>query len=1035
MLIASSILLLLLQYNSLLSIFMHHNLTGSIFFFIISEKIYSQSEKQRYDGWYNNLAHPEWGSINSHLLRKAPAAYNDSVYMIGTYMKGGAKRPSARRLSRLFMRGTDGMASSENRTALLAFFGQVVTNEIVMASESGCPIEMARIEIEKCDEMYDKECRGERYIPFHRAAYDRNTGQSPNAPREQINQMTAWIDGSFIYSTSEAWLNTMRSFENGSLLMEREGLMPVKNTMRVPLFNNPVPHVMRMLSPERLFLLGDPRTNQNPALLTFAIVLHRWHNVIANRVKNQHSDWTDEEIFQKARRIVVATLQNIVVYEYLPAFLGAELPAYTGYQPETHPGVSHLFQAAAFRYGHSLIPPGIYRRDKNCNFIKTPMGDPALRLCQMWWDSDDVFRHTTIEELLRGMASQISEKEDAVLCSDVRDKLFGPMEFTRRDLGALNIMRGRDNGLPDYNTARRAFHLPPKKSFEEINPELFETHPELLKNLISAYEGNLDEIDVYIGGMLESKGGRPGELFTAIILDQFNRIRNADRFWFENEENENFNKKEIEDLKKVTFWDIIVNSTLVGPDEIQRNVFKFTEGDPCPQPLQLNASLLEPCSYLQGYDYFSGSELTFIYVCVFLGFVPILCAGAGYCVVKLQNSRRRKFKNRQEALRNHNTKIEKITAREWLHANHKRLVTVKFGPETAIHTVDRKGEKLRTFSLKNVNTLLVEQSVETYHVKRPYLLLRIPNDHDLVLELESNSMRRKFIRKLEDFLTIHKKEWSVTEVNRDIMLQRAETRERRQKRLEHFFREAYALTFGLRPGERRRRSDASLDGEVITVMRTSLSKPEFAAALGMKYDDMFVRKMFNIVDKDKDGRISFQEFLETVVLFSRGKIDDKLRIIFDMCDNDRNGVIDKSELCEMMRSLVEIARTTTITDDQVTELIDQMFKDVGLEHKDHLTYQDFKLMMKEYKGEFVAIGLDCKGAKQNFLDTSTNIARMTSFHIEPSIESRRHVLLKKWDAYTTFLEENRQNIFYLFLFYVITIVLFVERFIRKLLKI
>lgn len=90
------------------------------------------------------------------------------------------------------------------------------------------------------------------------------------------------------------------------------------------------------------------------------------------------------------------------------------------------------------------------------------------------------------------------------------------------------------------------------------------------------------------------------------------------------------------------------------------------------------------------------------------------------------------------------------------------------------------------------------------------------------------------------------------------MLAKAETRERRQKRLEHFFREAYALTFGLRPGERRRRSDASIDGEVVTVMRTSLSKSEFASALGMKPDAVFVRKMFNIVDKDSDGRISFQ---------------------------------------------------------------------------------------------------------------------------------------------------------------------------------
>ena len=112
-----------------------------------------------------------------------------------------------------------------------------------------------------------------------------------------------------------------------------------------------------------------------------------------------------------------------------------------------------------------------------------------------------------------------------------------------------------------------------------------------------------------------------------------------------------FNKEEIEELRKITLWDIIVNSTNIDPTDIQRNVFIFQDGDPCPQPLQLNATELEPCSYLQGYDYFSGSELAFIYACVFLGFVPILCAFAGYGVVKLQNSKRRKLKIRQEALR------------------------------------------------------------------------------------------------------------------------------------------------------------------------------------------------------------------------------------------------------------------------------------------------------------------------------------------------------------------------------------------------
>lgn len=69
----------------------------------------------------------------------------------------------------------------------------------------------------------------------------------------QLNQVSSWIDGSFIYSTSEPWANAMRSFSNGTLLTDATGTMPVRNSMRVPLFNNPVPHVMKMLSPERLF--------------------------------------------------------------------------------------------------------------------------------------------------------------------------------------------------------------------------------------------------------------------------------------------------------------------------------------------------------------------------------------------------------------------------------------------------------------------------------------------------------------------------------------------------------------------------------------------------------------------------------------------------------------------------------------------------------------------------------------------------------------------------------------------------------------
>lgn len=187
-------------------------------------------------------------------------------------------------------------------------------------------------------------------------------------------------------------------------------------------------------------------------------------------------------------------------------------------------------------------------------------------------------------------------------------------------------MRGRDNGLPDYNTVRRAFGMKPITRWTDINPLLAAKSPEIFAKLQKAYNNDINNIDLYVGGMLETNPheGRPGPLFRRIIKEQFERIRDSDRFWFENEAAGGvFTKDEIEAIRKIKLWDIIVNVSDIPIESIQKNVFMFKPGDPCPQPTQLNSSLLEPCSILPGWDYFTGSEIPYIMVCLLLCTIPV----------------------------------------------------------------------------------------------------------------------------------------------------------------------------------------------------------------------------------------------------------------------------------------------------------------------------------------------------------------------------------------------------------------------------
>jgi hypothetical protein len=170
-----------------------------------------------------------------------------------------------------------------------------------------------------------------------------------------------------------------------------------------------------------------------------------------------------------------------------------------------------------------------------------------------------------IEPLLRGLATQRAQEVDNMVVDDVRNFLFGAPGAGGFDLASLNIQRGRDHGLPSYTQVRLDLGLlRPITRFTDID-----TSPEVQAKLASVYS-SVQDIDVWVGALAENHvSGMVGELVLAVLTDQFERLRDGDRFWYENYLPTDLRKRYIDGLR---LSDIMRRNTTIR-SEIQDNVF------------------------------------------------------------------------------------------------------------------------------------------------------------------------------------------------------------------------------------------------------------------------------------------------------------------------------------------------------------------------------------------------------------------------------------------------------------------------------
>ncbi|KAG1666089.1 Chorion peroxidase [Nymphon striatum] len=230
---------------------------------------------------------------------------------------------------------------------------------------------------------------------------------------------------------------------------------------------------VKLLFSELLFTRLCFESNENPGLTVFHTLFLREHNRIAAEVQRLRPNWNEEKIYQETRKIVIASVQNIVYGEFLPLVLGkngmrkyglnlSDRPVRDLYDKGIRPMIRNSFATAAYRFGHSLVT----------STIKLDFDDGTtedFKLEDKLLNTKDLYDTRIFKAMTKGMTTHALMKFDMFMTSSLSRHLFKSLDAKfGRDLASINIQRGRDHGLPSYNKFREFCGLRRLSSFRSL---------------------------------------------------------------------------------------------------------------------------------------------------------------------------------------------------------------------------------------------------------------------------------------------------------------------------------------------------------------------------------------------------------------------------------------------------------------------------------------------------------------------------------------------------------------------------------------
>ncbi|XP_069959740.1 salivary peroxidase/catechol oxidase-like isoform X2 [Cherax quadricarinatus] len=560
----------------------------------------TNSKYRTADGSCNNLAKPSWGMSNTPNQRILPPTYEDGVFEPRATAADGSPLPGVRHISSNVL--LDVNKPDEIHTSSLMVWAQFIDHELAhvpfptMDNGEGiqcCPngtLAPAALRHPRCmpidltgDAFYGPQ--GRTCMNFVRSMVAVGAGsECVFGYAEQLNQITHWIDGSVIYGSTADQMHNLRALRNGLMKISGNNLLPINSDQS----RNCAARIRGALC----FMAGDSRVNEQPGLTAIHTLWLRQHNRVAEELQKLNPQWSDEAVFQEARRIIVAQEQHIIFNEWLPIIIGKDFMRTYGlstlrsgfsndYNPSINPNMNNEFSAAAFRFGHSMVQGTIrlFTRDGGVDTVRLRDHFNSPHLIEL---------ENRLDDLVRSFTQHVLQKLDAFITQDLSNHLFQTPRFNfGMDLMSLNIQRGRDHGIATYNSLREKCGLPRARTFNDLTDQI---SPENVQKLARVYK-SVDDIDFFVGGITERSvpGSLLGWTFLCVVGDQFARLKKGDRYFYDlGGQPSSFSEAQLQQIRRSSWARIICDNSDVGavqPLAFRQTNNRFNRPVPCNSPI------------------------------------------------------------------------------------------------------------------------------------------------------------------------------------------------------------------------------------------------------------------------------------------------------------------------------------------------------------------------------------------------------------------------------------------------------------------